>query len=184
MKIQEELVSYHDRLPKRDPATIDLIVLHCTELPTLEMAREFAEKIVNPEWLTGNCGHYYIDRDGSLYRYVNDDRIANHVLGFNDASIGIEIINTGRYPNWFAKETQTMTDPYSRDQVDSLKELLRHLTRTHSGICKMARHSDLDLRTMPATNDCSSEVRRRIDPGPMFPWEEVHKSFEDMVRFR
>jgi N-acetylmuramoyl-L-alanine amidase len=184
MEIQEQLVSYHDRLTIRNPASIDLVVLHCTELPTLQMAREFAERIVNPEDQVGNCGHYYIDRDGALCRYVRDDRIANHVLGYNESSVGIEIVNTGRYPDWYATTTQSPSEPYTFDQIESLNRLLHFLIKEHPGLVTIARHSDLDTRTIPATDDPKREVHRRIDPGPMFPWDEVHRSFQGLIRSR
>ena len=49
LQIIEELLPYNERLEQRDTADLDLIVLHCTELPTMQMAREFGERIVLPE---------------------------------------------------------------------------------------------------------------------------------------
>lgn len=179
--ITESLLPYHDRLQIRDPASLDLVVLHCTELPTLAMAREFGERIQYPESATGVSGHYYIDRDGSLWQYVADNRAANHVAGFNRSSIGIEIVNTGRYPHWFHAKHQSMTEPYSPAQIDSLKNLLQSLRKRYPGLARLARHSDLDTRTMAAEDDPSTQVRRRIDPGPMFPWEEINAFWRSLA---
>ena len=54
MNLLDDLLSYNDRLEKRDTNTLELVVLHCTELPTLEMAKEYGERIVHSENKTGN----------------------------------------------------------------------------------------------------------------------------------
>ena len=58
---------YEERLEPRQLADIDLVVIHCTELPDLAMAREYGERL-HYEVGTGNSGHYYIDRDGAVLR--------------------------------------------------------------------------------------------------------------------
>ncbi|MCI0442109.1 N-acetylmuramoyl-L-alanine amidase, partial [bacterium] len=83
MNIVEGLLPYWQLLQERDPQLINLVVIHCTELPDMKMAREFGERIIYSESGTGVSGHYYIDRDGSIFRYVPEDRIANHVIGHN-----------------------------------------------------------------------------------------------------
>ena len=173
MLIRDRLLPYHSNLEHRDTASLDLIVLHCTELPTLEMAWEFGERILYPETKTGASGHFYIDLDGSVWRFVEEDRVARHVVGFNQASIGIEIVNAGRYPHWLGAGHQQMTEPYTGAQIKALKELLASLRNRYPGLVKLARHSDLDTRLIPAEDDPSVQIRRRIDPGPLFPWVEI-----------
>ena len=90
---------YVARLDARSLAQADLVVIHCTELPDLAAAREYGERVLYDSG-TGNSGHYYIDRDGTVLRYVPDDRIAHHVRGMNRRAIGIELVNTGRFPHW------------------------------------------------------------------------------------
>jgi N-acetylmuramoyl-L-alanine amidase len=173
MQIREELLSYHDRLKVRDPGSIDLVVIHCTELPDLQTAREFGEKIMNPESGTGFSGHYYIDRDGSVMRYVRDERVAHHVIGHNDRSIGIELVNLGRYPDWYDSRHQVPSDPYPDAQITSLKLLLQYLKSEYPQLMRIARHSDLDAGQIPASDDSSMVISRKIDPGPLFPWNEI-----------
>ena len=72
------------------------MVIHCTELPDLGMARGFGEKVMHKNSHTGNSGHFYIDRDGSIEEWVPVNRVAHHVRGFNSKSIGIELVNNGR----------------------------------------------------------------------------------------
>src|SRR5258705_9710635 len=100
---------YEDRLEARSIADIDLVVIHCTELPDLAMARDYGERI-HYDAGTGNSGHFYVDRDGAVHAFVRPERIAHHTRGYNPRSVGIELINTGRFPHWFDSRHQTMAE--------------------------------------------------------------------------
>ena len=132
------------RLENREITGITLVVVHCTELPDLATARDWGEKIIYPESSTGNSGHYYIDRDGRIEQWVPLDRIAHHVRSFNQHSIGIELVNTGRYPNWFDSRHQQMCEIYPPVQIRSLTALLDYLSETLPGLNSIAGHADLD----------------------------------------
>ena len=170
--IQDQPLPYVHHLDSRKLTDIELAVIHCTELPDLATAREYGERIVHPSG-TGNSGHYYIDRDGSVLRYVPEDRIAHHVRGFNPHSVGIELVNTGRYPDWFDSRNQVMTEPYSDAQIDALLALLAHLRTTLPKLRGVAGHEDLDTGMVAASDDSVRQVRRKLDPGPLFPWSRV-----------
>jgi len=180
MRIIEDLLPYTDLLKKRDPTVIDIIVFHCTELPTLAEAREAALKVLRNQ--IGNSGHYYIDKDGQIYRYVEDDHVAHHVIGHNETSLGIELVNTGRYPNWFSVKNQIPEDKYTEAQILSAIELMSFLKNRYPNITKIMRHSDLDTRLVPADDDPDIEVKRRIDPGPLFPWNDILREWENITR--
>ena len=164
---------YAERLPLRDAADIDLIVVHCTETPTLAVARQFGECVLYPESGTGACGHYYIDRDGALERYVEAGRIANHTRGHNPRSIGIELVNTGRWPHWYDSRHQGMDEPYTAAQLEALMALLATLCETFPSLRFIAGHEDLDTARVPASDDPALSVWRKRDPGPQFPWPQV-----------
>ena len=163
---------YEDKLEVRPLDRIDLVVIHCTELPDLAMAREYGERILHASG-TGNSGHYYVDRDGSVHVYVRPERVAHHVRGYNPRSVGIELVNTGRYPNWLATGSQTMAEPYTAAQIASLEVLLADLQRELPALRFIAGHEDLDTACEPASDDPDVLVRRKMDPGPLFPWDEV-----------
>jgi len=122
---------------------------------------------------TGNSAHYYIDRDGSRYRYVAPGRVANHTRGYNPRSIGIELVNTGRWPRWFDSDHQAMDEPYTPAQIDALVALLQQLAAEHLALRFIAGHEDLDTAMVPAADDPSKQVHRKRDPGPLFPWDYV-----------
>ncbi|WFC43093.1 N-acetylmuramoyl-L-alanine amidase [Pseudoxanthomonas sp. SE1] len=163
---------YEDKLEARPLQQIDLVVIHCTELPDLAMARHYGERILHASG-TGNSGHYYIDRDGSVHVYVRPERIAHHVRGCNPRSVGIELVNTGRYPDWLTVGSQKMEEPYTDAQIDALTTLLDHLRQELPSLRYIAGHEDLDTAREPASDDPTITVPRKMDPGPLFPWDAV-----------
>lgn len=172
LNIHEQPLPYVDLLPERAAAAVELVVIHCTELPDLATAREYGERPLHASG-TGNSGHYYIDRDGAVHRYVPGSRVANHVRGHNPNSIGIELVNRGRYPHWWDSRHQQMTEPYPTAQIDALRALLAQLRLDFLGLRRIAGHEELDTALMPASDDGSLQVRRKLDPGPCFPWHTV-----------
>jgi N-acetylmuramoyl-L-alanine amidase len=167
---------YELQLDVRPLSQIDLVVIHCTEVPTLELSREFGERVLYTGSGTGNSGHYYIDRDGSVVLYVRPDRIANHVRGYNPRSVGIELVNTGRYPHWRDSKHQAMDEPYPDAQSEALIGLLRQLQSQLPALHYIAGHADLDTEQETAVDDPTVQVPRKRDPGPLFPWSRVMES--------
>jgi hypothetical protein len=69
----------------RNGARIDKIVLHCTEGSLASTLAEFQKSGGRQV-----SAHYVIDRNGDIYQMVNDSDRANHCMGANQNSIGIE----------------------------------------------------------------------------------------------
>lgn len=164
---------YVERLQLRPRDAIDLVVIHCTELPDLATAREYGERIHYPGSGTGNSGHFYVDRDGSVHAWVPVERVAHHVRGHNPHSIGIELVNRGRFPHWLDSTRQAMDEPYPDAQVAALVGLLQELRAQLPALRAIAGHEDLDTEEVAASDDPSRRVRRKRDPGPRFPWDRV-----------
>jgi N-acetylmuramoyl-L-alanine amidase len=175
--IKDQPLPYANTLPERPVDNVELVVIHCTELPDLATAREYGEKVVHASG-TGNSGHYYIDRDGAISCYVPGTRIANHIRGHNPYSIGIELVNRGRYPDWWDSRHQQMSEPYPSAQIVAVRVLLEYLRGKFPNLRKIAGHEDLDTEMIPASEDPSLQVRRKLDPGVMFPWQEVMQDSE------
>lgn len=174
--IHKKPLPYESRLELRDTISINLVVIHCTELPDLETARQYGEKIHYSETQTGNSGHFYIDRDGRIEQWVDPSHIAHHVSGMNETSIGVELVNLGRYPNWLHSNSQEMQEAYPVEQIDALLALLEWLTAEFQNLRTIAGHEDLDRREVPAEDQPHTLVRRKLDPGPLFPWDRVLNS--------
>ncbi len=178
LDIHVDPLPYEARLAPRSLVQIDLVVIHCTELPDLAMAREYGERpLYEPRadgtGGTGNSGHFYIDRDGSVHRYVALDRVAHHTRGYNPRSVGIELVNSGRYPNWLDSRRQAMDESYAESQILALIALLRLLQVELPALRLIAGHEDLDTSKVAASDDPTLQVRRKRDPGPLFPWQQV-----------
>ncbi len=170
--ITDHPLPYVDRLEAREISQIELLVVHCTETPSLAIARAFGE-IEHYASGTGNSGHYYLDRDGRIEQYVPIERIAHHTRGHNPTSIGIELVNSGRHPDWLHSQHQQMTEAYPQAQIDALLALIADLTLRCPRLARIAGHEDLDLTEVDATDDPNVKVRRKRDPGPLFPWDAV-----------
>lgn len=130
-----------------------VIVLHYTVEDTLEGSRDI---LSDAERKHPVSSHYLLDRDGRLLQLVPDHLAAWHAGAgrwgslddLNQASIGIEIVNTG-------------SEPFPDVQIDALIALLRDLTQRH-GISpqQVIGHADL-------------APGRKIDPGRWFPWKNL-----------
>ncbi len=176
MRLVRRFLPCVEALPERSVADIRLLVLHSTEEPTLEDARRVAQE-------SEDCvsAHYYVDRNGSAEEWVPITRAARHVSGHNQASIGIELVNRGRSPDHLASTGQTPTEPFDEAQIKALEELIDVLRGACPNLTQIQRHSDLDERRVPASDAPGLTVRRRIDPGPLFPWARVRDHFDRQV---
>lgn len=172
LPIHDAPLPYVGLLQERVPDSITLAVIHCTELPDLASARLYGERVLYPSG-TGNSGHFYIDRDGSVHRYVPLQRVAHHVRGYNPQSLGIELVNRGRYPLWLDSRHQAMREDYPPAQVQALIRLLQQLRAELPQLHHIAGHDALDRSLEPASDDPTRQVQRKLDPGPRFPWPQV-----------
>jgi len=92
---------------------IDKIVLHCTEGSLAGALAEFQRTDSRKV-----SAHYVIDRNGDIYQMVNDTDCANHCMGANNASIGIEHVGS---------ETDSLAAP----QAAASAALIRWLLQEH-----------------------------------------------------
>lgn len=166
------LLPYNQKLELRSLEDIELLVIHCTELPDIKTARTYGEK-THYDSGTGNSGHYYISKQGQTYQWIENDRMAHHVKDHNHNSIGIELDNLGRYPNWHKTNAQIMYDNYPKIQIDALIMLIKALKQQIPSLKYITGHEDLDTRLMASENDSDIYIRRKMDPGKLFPWEQV-----------
>ena len=94
---------------------------------------------------------------------------ASHAIGWNQRSIGIELVNNGDH-----------RDPFPQVQLDALVRLAREIRRRHPAIAlaRVLRHSDVDHTNFPAAEfgvGCTA-FRRKLDPGDAFPWDEFKRA--------
>ena len=92
---------------------IDKIVLHCTEGSLASALAEFQRTDSRKV-----SAHYVIDRNGDIYQMVNDCDCANHCMGANHGSIGIEHVGSE-------------TDSLAAQQAAASAALIRWLLQEH-----------------------------------------------------
>ena len=143
--------------PKRQKKNIKYIIIHYTgmknELSALNRLTDYKSKV---------SAHYFIKKNGKIINLVPDLYEAWHagksnwkkIQSLNRYSIGVEIQNSGH---------ENLYEKYSNKQMNSVKKLLRFLTKKYRVNCKnILGHSDI------APN-------RKKDPGEKFPWKELAK---------
>lgn len=108
--------------------------------------------------------HYVIDREGHVAAGVPESFAATHATGWNQRSIGVELVNNG-----------DGRDPFPAAQIEALVALARDIRARYPAIAlsRVLRHSDVDHSTFPADTfgTACAAFRRKEDPGEAFPWD-------------
>jgi N-acetylmuramoyl-L-alanine amidase len=133
----------------------DMVVLHCTGMPTGEEAltrlRDPAAKV---------SAHYLIEEDGRTFALVPEERRAWHAgvsfwkgeRNLNGVSIGVELVNPGH--DWGYRA-------FPEAQITALLELLAGVRdRWEVTDARIIGHSDI-------------APDRKLDPGELFPWKRL-----------
>jgi len=153
-----------------DDIAIDpkVIVLHWTAIPTLEEAyvRLKPELLVSDRKDISGAGtlnvsaHFLVDRDGTIYRLMNENMMARHVIGLNYSAIGIE--NVGGEGN--------LKEDLTEAQVEANVALVRYLKSRHPGIEYLIGHHEYRLmEKTPLWLERDSGYRtEKRDPGERF----------------
>jgi N-acetyl-anhydromuramyl-L-alanine amidase AmpD len=158
--------------------TIDTVVIHTIGGPSCSDAGEVQFRPVAGDaarwkrWFEAESVvgiHYIVDRSGTALASIPESQVANHVIGHNDTSIGIELVNAG-----------DGVDPFPSAQIDGLVTLLCDvLARNGLTASAIKGHADLDDRTF----ECGGvEARKKVDPGALFPWQDVLERAEACLR--
>ncbi len=136
LKIENRLMSSGFSVPK-NARTIDTIVLH-SSYDLLGKDRYSVSGIVKEYEDYGVSAHYLIDRQGTVYRLVEDRNIAYHAgvskmpdgrTDVNGFSIGIEMMNTE-------------TGQFTKAQYVAVNDLVAYLRKRHP-ITSVVGHADI-----------------------------------------
>ena len=140
MNIIETNLNWAGALAKR--SKIDMIVLHHAAASHCSIYNIHNWHLSN-QW-SGFGYHYFINKEGRIFRGRQDDVIGSHAKGYNSTSIGI------CFEGDFNKEMPTQA------QIDSGLELVEYLKKQYN-IKNVKGHKDL------MATDC---------PGNLFPLEK------------
>lgn len=157
---------------QRDSSNISAIVIHAVGGPACIANKvqfrpiakrdddaQFWQKVMRRA--TNAEAHYVIGRNGAEEQVMSPMEIANHTVGVNSISIGIELVHRG-----------DGIEPFEEPQILKLIELIKRIRQKFSQIPieNIVAHSDIDQRTC----SCGEIVyRRRQDPGANFPMQRV-----------
>lgn len=156
MKIIQKLSSHFDERK----ADIDMIVLHATATNSIE---ETLSIFIEKEDGGRVSSHYVIDRDGTIYQVIPEEKRAWHAgvsswreitEDINSHSIGVEF----QCP---AAGERSFMD-FSNEQISAGLILCKDI---------MARYG-IKPENVVAHSDIAPD--RKFDPGATFPWEEFY----------
>ncbi|WP_042142029.1 N-acetylmuramoyl-L-alanine amidase [Paucisalibacillus sp. EB02] len=160
------------------------IVIH--SISNIESKPDSPFNIVDIYFLLAEYGvstHYVIGREGDIYQFVSDNRVAYHAgrnslpnLPFfdhdmNEYSIGIELMGIGTKDELvpsISEEIYNNLDPsfigFTEDQYNSLSLLLDTLHNRYPTIPKDRYH---------VIGHDDYAPKRKVDPGKLFNWRKL-----------
>lgn len=186
LRVQDWLISEKVSRPRSSSAKVDTVIIHFVSDVIENPDRPYDPARVREIFSRFTVSaHYLIDRDGTIYRLVPEERAAFHAGtgklphnpdrpgNMNDYSIGIEILAVGSAKDMaiykgfdyekFAKEHPDLVG-FTDAQYEALNALLDDIIRRRPAIRRDARHilghSDVD-------------PKRKTDPGELFDWTRI-----------
>jgi N-acetyl-anhydromuramyl-L-alanine amidase AmpD len=126
--------------------------------PTLSCDRTDINKASN----LNVSAHFMVDRDGKIYRLMDETTMARHVIGLNHCAIGIE--NVGGEGN---------VNNLTPSQLQANLELIRYLENKYASIDYLIGHYEYtDFTQHPLWKEKDNTYRTiKHDPSPSFMQE-------------
>ncbi len=171
---------------------VDTIVMHYTVTTS-------ADSTFNVLWNGGKgrfSYHYVIDKDGQVFQFVDENKVANHAgclgyaeevcdAGYNSRSIGISLVGCGyshstcpvtscylgnpNVPHQLSGERRCW-EAYTPEQIRSTAELINDIIERHPNI-------RVDRNHIIGHDEIN---RQKSDPGPAFNYSEVFRLMEEL----
>ena len=141
----------------RSLKNISFLIIHYTGM---QSARVSLKRLKDPKSKV-SC-HYFIERNGSINRMVDDNKVAWHAgkskwknkMDLNKYSIGIEIQNKGHFIKY---------QNFPKKQIFSLIKLIKILMKKYR------------IRRENILGHSDIAPLRKLDPGEKFPWNFLNK---------
>lgn len=147
MKINEVDYKWNGNLSKRTKT--DLIVLHHADAKNCT-AQDIHSWHLSRGW-SGIGYHFFIRKDGSIYRGRPEDVIGAHASNYNSKSIGICF--EGKYTE----------ESMPKAQLEAGKELVAYLKDKYK-ITSVKGHRDLMATDCPGSNFPFNEIAKAVKP--------------------
>lgn len=149
-----------------------MIVLHHTVVPTFQKTFEVFDPATLPNWrpeienVSGLnvSSQFVVDRDGTIYRLMPENRMARHVIGLNHCAIGVE--NVGGTPEL----------PLTKAQVKANIKLVRYLAHKYNIEYLIGHHEYTRFEGHELWLEVDDGYRtKKTDPGEEF-MQKVRKA--------
>lgn len=125
----------------------NLIILHHAEASNCTI-QDIHQWHLNNGW--AGCGyHFFVRKDGSVYRGRPEYVIGVHCMGFNTNSIGI------------CAEGAYMTETMPEVQKQAIIELCQYLINKYPAINRVLGHKELNATDCPGTNYPLVEIKEK-----------------------
>lgn len=171
-----EMIVFDSPNKRKRIEQISIIVIHYTEIDFESTKKRFLDSTQEVS------AHFVIDRDGTIYRFVQDEDVAYHAgdsywygrEGINEYSIGIELVHFGfsLTSGIKVKGDKHLWIPYDSRQIDALISLCKDYGAQHNIVPEnIVGHSDV----APWRYDNKRKLCvAKQDPGPLFPWHHLY----------
>ena len=162
---------YKQNCARAPRSSTTYVVLHSVHCSIFEKGVHISPERIFAEY--GFAPHFFIKRDGTILRFVDEEHIAYHagescfgsLRSLNNHSLGIEIESNGpieelRSPTYHIRhrvEYTEDTDAFTQTQYSKLVELLKYIYAKYTSIKGLLAHSDI-------------AADRKNDPGYLFNW--------------
>ncbi len=174
------LVAHNNPDQPKDPMVATtmaprVVVIHWTAVGTLNGSfNAFAPVRIRSSRSISDAGavnvsvQFLVDRDGTIYRLMDETRMGRHTIGLNHISIGIENVGGGSKL------------PLTEEQASANAELIRYLAGRHSITHLIGHHEYRQMEGHPYFKELDPKYRTvKSDPGDAF-MARVRKLISDL----
>lgn len=157
-------------------SNIDTIVMHYTVTKDVDTTYNVLKN-------SGLSYHYVIDKNGDIYNFVDEDRVAQHAgcgidrrpgctPGYNSRSIGISLVSCG-YNTTGCEVLECFENrlingrcfaEYTEEQLNATTNLIFDIILRNPSI-QISRNSIIGHNEI--------DPRGKVDPGPQFPFDKI-----------
>lgn len=140
MEIKDVKLKFGDMTPRSK--VLEYVVIHHTASTAKETVEQIHNFHKNNNGWAGIGYHFYIRKDGTIYKGRDENFVGAHCEKYNSVSLGICL------------EGNFEIEQPTEKQLNSLTDLLRYLRKKY-GNFKVARHKDLNATACPGKYLCS-----------------------------
>jgi hypothetical protein len=137
MEVEEVKLKFGDMIPRSK--VLEYIVIHHTASTAKETVEQIHNFHINNNGWAGIGYHFYIRKDGTIYKGRDEKYAGAHCVDYNSISLGICL--EGNF------EIEQPTD----NQLKSLTELLQYLKNKYGNV-QVVGHRDLNATACPGKN--------------------------------